>query len=101
MPFFSLYFLLYSVGEESYSSGTRPPLTDSPTFFVDPIGTFQVPRFMCRSHLTLSYLSSQNTLHKKNNRPLFLFSPRRTGTHGQMVQPILCMASPTRASPSA
>ncbi|KAH9983876.1 inositol monophosphatase [Russula vinacea] len=25
------------IGEESYSSGTRPPLTDSPTFCVDPI----------------------------------------------------------------
>ncbi|KAH9958955.1 inositol monophosphatase [Russula dissimulans] len=25
------------IGEESYSSGTRPPLTDTPTFCVDPI----------------------------------------------------------------
>ncbi|KAI0319944.1 inositol monophosphatase [Amylostereum chailletii] len=25
------------IGEESYSSGTRPPLTDAPTFCVDPI----------------------------------------------------------------
>jgi len=25
------------IGEESYSSGTRPPLTDDPTFCVDPI----------------------------------------------------------------
>ena len=32
--------LSYSIGEESYSSGTRPPLTDTPTFCVDPIGTF-------------------------------------------------------------
>ena len=31
-----------SIGEESYSSGTRPPLTDSPTFCVDPIGKFQL-----------------------------------------------------------
>ncbi|KAF8492820.1 inositol monophosphatase [Russula emetica] len=31
------YPRFHFVGEESYSSGTRPPLTDSPTFFVDPI----------------------------------------------------------------
>jgi len=28
---------VYSIGEESYSSGIRPPLTDTPTFCVDPI----------------------------------------------------------------
>jgi len=28
-----------SIGEESYSAGSRPPLTDDPTFCVDPIGT--------------------------------------------------------------
>lgn len=28
----------YSIGEESYSSGTRNELTDDPTFCVDPIG---------------------------------------------------------------
>ncbi|KAI9432008.1 hypothetical protein H4582DRAFT_2084105 [Lactarius indigo] len=27
------------IGEESYSAGTRPPLTDAPTFCVDPIDT--------------------------------------------------------------
>ena len=27
-----------SIGEESYSAGTRPALTDAPTFCVDPIG---------------------------------------------------------------
>jgi hypothetical protein len=27
-----------SIGEESYSSGTRNELTDEPTFCVDPIG---------------------------------------------------------------
>ncbi|KAG6889332.1 hypothetical protein C0995_001739 [Termitomyces sp. Mi166 len=26
------------IGEESYSAGTRPPLTDEPTYCVDPIG---------------------------------------------------------------
>ena len=29
---------LRSIGEESYSAGSRPPLTDEPTFCVDPIG---------------------------------------------------------------
>jgi len=28
----------YSVGEESYAAGSRNPLTDDPTFCVDPIG---------------------------------------------------------------
>ncbi|KAJ7070713.1 hypothetical protein C8F01DRAFT_391592 [Mycena amicta] len=28
------------IGEESYSAGHRPPLTDEPTFCVDPIGLF-------------------------------------------------------------
>lgn len=28
----------YSIGEESYAAGSRPPLTDAPTFCVDPIG---------------------------------------------------------------
>jgi hypothetical protein len=27
-----------SIGEESYSAGSRPPLTDEATFCVDPIG---------------------------------------------------------------
>ena len=37
-----MFFLcVYSIGEESYSSGTRPPLTDTPTFCVDPIGAFR------------------------------------------------------------
>jgi hypothetical protein len=30
--------LIRSIGEESYVSGTSPPLTDEPTFCVDPIG---------------------------------------------------------------
>lgn len=29
---------IYSIGEESYAAGSRPPLTDEPTFCVDPIG---------------------------------------------------------------
>jgi len=31
-------FLISSIGEESFSSGDRPALTDEPTFCVDPIG---------------------------------------------------------------
>ena len=38
----NLPFFVCSIGEESYSSGTRPPLTDSPTFCVDPIGQSQL-----------------------------------------------------------
>ena len=34
-----VYLCVYSIGEESYSSGIRPSLTDTPTFCVDPIGT--------------------------------------------------------------
>lgn len=30
--------LIYSVGEETAAAGNRPPLTDEPTFCVDPIG---------------------------------------------------------------
>ena len=33
-----LFLSLYSIGEESFSSGSRPPLTDEATFCVDPIG---------------------------------------------------------------
>jgi myo-inositol-1(or 4)-monophosphatase len=29
-----------SIGEESYAAGNREPLTDEPTFCVDPIGAF-------------------------------------------------------------
>ncbi len=35
----SLIVSARSIGEESYSAGTRPPLTNAPTFCVDPIGT--------------------------------------------------------------
>ena len=34
---------MHSIGEESYSSGNRPSLTDLPTFCVDPIGEFPAP----------------------------------------------------------
>ena len=30
----------HSIGEESFSTGTRPDLTDEPTFCVDPIGAY-------------------------------------------------------------
>ncbi|KAG6820152.1 hypothetical protein H0H93_004734 [Arthromyces matolae] len=31
------------IGEESYSAGVRPPLTDAPTFCVDPIAPIKLP----------------------------------------------------------
>jgi hypothetical protein len=87
----------YSVGEESYSSGTRPPLTDSPTFFVDPIGTFQVPRFVRRTHsttyLTLPFLP--NTLNNKNNRPFLIIPPAEPGRTGRWYNQ-LCARLPLR-----
>lgn len=56
------FFFVYSIGEESYSSGTRPPLTDSPTFCVDPIGKF--PDLLTP------------TPHHHHNPPSLLPSPR-------------------------
>ena len=44
------YSFVYSIGEESYSSGIRPPLTDTPTFCVDPIGTSTFPLGGPKSH---------------------------------------------------
>ena len=37
------YFLSSSIGEESYAAGVREPLTDEPTFCVDPIGMYASP----------------------------------------------------------
>jgi len=37
-PLIDPCFLSFSIGEESYSSGVQPELTDEPTFCVDPIG---------------------------------------------------------------
>ncbi len=34
----SALILRESIGEESYAAGSRPPITDAPTFCVDPIG---------------------------------------------------------------
>jgi hypothetical protein len=64
----------YSIGEESYSSGTRPPLTDSPTFCVDPIGKF--PGFLLPLPIPSTF--PRNALNKYN--PLLSpFLPRGTG----------------------
>lgn len=35
-----LLIVLFSIGEESYAAGSRSPLTDVPTYCVDPIGVF-------------------------------------------------------------
>ena len=56
---FHFFFVVYSIGEESYSSGTRPPLTDLPTFCVDPIG--KLPAFHAGApHLTFSSQRAKN-----------------------------------------
>ena len=31
-----------SIGEESFAAGSRPEMTDEPTFCVDPIGAYPV-----------------------------------------------------------
>lgn len=44
----------HSIGEESYSAGTRPELTDEPTFCVDPIGAYM----RSNSHSTMGLNAS-------------------------------------------
>ncbi|SRR6266404_521850 len=62
---------LHSIGEESYSGGTRPPLTDAPTFCVDPIGTqspylcaFPPRRIIVRSIVRPSCKSDLDGTHR-------------------------------------
>lgn len=38
---------LYSIGEESYAAGSRSPLTDDPTYCVDPIGMCSASSTTC------------------------------------------------------
>jgi len=64
------------IGEESYSAGSQPPLTDEPTFCVDPIGE--------PSHTLLRETAE-------------IQGPRKP----QMARPISCTVSPLSASPSA
>jgi hypothetical protein len=78
--------LLYSVGEESYSSGTRPPSRIRQPFSSIPSVRSSSPlRFLRRSHPTLSYYTFPylpNTLSNKNNHHFFKSFPpaeRRTG----------------------
>ena len=51
-----------SIGEESYSSGTRPPLTDSPTFCVDPIGKIPALCSLSPSHPSSLILRNRDEL---------------------------------------
>ena len=47
MGYFELHLLsICSIGEESFSSGNRPPFTDEPTFCVDPIGRTTFPKIL-------------------------------------------------------
>ena len=86
---FVLAVVVYnSIGEESYSSGSRPPLTDSPTFIVDPIGKLSRYTFLPRS----PYLRPPTP--SELNRV-------RAALRWQMARPTLCTVTPTRAYPSA
>lgn len=51
----------HSIGEESFAAGARPPLTDAPTFCVDPIGATPLPPY--RAVLTPLTDGTTNFVH--------------------------------------
>jgi hypothetical protein len=44
--------MIYSIGEESYAAGSREPITDDPTYCVDPIGVFYLVYLLLASKFT-------------------------------------------------